>query len=118
MQIIHFTQYVLQFTLSNAPKTCQIFVKKSLGLSPQPRDTGAMSKIIRRTLIVTITETWTIGWPDGTEPYNRVFRKISLVELPAPVESDSDLPLRVEAAEPVCANLCATAQGPCAIVKF
>ena len=59
-----------------------------------PCDTGAMSKIIRRTIIVTITETWTIVWHengcaetatlDAPEPQvmtiTRVSRKISLVE--------------------------------------
>jgi len=99
-------------------KTCQIFVKKSLGLSLRRRDTGAMSKIIRRTLIVTITETWTIGWPDDTEPYTRVFHKISLVELQANKGAVIEPPLRAEATEPLCANLCATAQGSCAVVSF
>ena len=55
-----------------------------------------MSKIIRRTIIVTITETWTIAWPDYVWPdvvmsgaprgavltNTQVSRKISVVTAP------------------------------------
>jgi hypothetical protein len=87
---------ILPFT-PDKRQTCQIFVKNALDWLMYPCHTGAMTKIIRRTIIVTITETWTIVWhendwgeagtPDAPEPQvmtiTRVSRKISLVEAPS-----------------------------------
>ena len=66
-------------------------------MAAQTRYATPMQPIIRRTITITITETWTITWPDGQET---VWQETHEVAYPAVNESGTSLPPLTEEEAP------------------
>lgn len=54
-------------SVQRTPAFCAIFVQKALPSSTLARYNRPMSKLIRRTIIITITERWTFTWGEAQQ---------------------------------------------------